>query len=143
MKSEIVSLSELEIIDFFNRTISDFPSFREEEFRFKYARKLSSNASFVVMRNIKGDIVAMIAAYINNPPLCYISHVSVLDEYKRNGLFGKMLAFLENVAKQHNCSLIKLEVKKNNAPAIAAYKKNGFVIDCMASEESMYMQKLL
>ena len=143
MKSEIVSLSELEIIDFFNRTISDFPSFREEEFRFKYARKLSSNASFVVMRNIKGDIVAMIAAYINNPPLCYISHVSVLDEYKRNGLFGQMLAFLENVAKQHNCSLIKLEVKKNNAPAIAAYKNNGFVADCMASKDSMYMQKLL
>ena len=68
MKSEIVSLSELEVIEFFNRTISDFPSFRDEEFRIKYARKLSSNASFVVMRNIKGDIVAMIAAYINNPP---------------------------------------------------------------------------
>ena len=143
MKSEIVTLSEFEVIDFFNKTISDFPSFREEEFRIKYSHKLSAKASFVVMRNIKGDIVAMIAAYINNPPLCYISHVSVLDEYKRNGLFGKMLAFLENVAKHHNCSLIKLEVKKNNTPAIAAYKKNGFVIDCMASEESMYMQKLL
>ena len=54
-----------------------------------------------------------------------------------------MLSFLENVAKHNNCSLIKLEVNKNNTPAIAAYKKNGFVIDCMASEESMYMQKLL
>lgn len=54
-----------------------------------------------------------------------------------------MLAFLEIVAKHDNCSLIKLEVKKNNAPAIAAYKKKGFVIDCMASKYSMYMQKLL
>ena len=143
MKSEIVSLSELEVIEFFNRTISDFPSFRDEEFRIKYARKLSANASFVVMRNIKGDIVAMIAAYINKPPLCYISHVSVLDEYKRNGLFGKMLAFLENVAKHHNCSLIKLEVNKNNTPAIAAYKKNGFVVDGMAADNSAYMKKNL
>lgn len=107
----------------FNKTISDFPSFREEEFRIKYARKLSANASFVVMRNIKGDIVAMIAAYINNPPLCYISHVSVLDEYKRNSLFSRMLASWEKVANHDNCSLIKLEVKENNAPAIAAYKK--------------------
>ena len=89
MKSEIVTQSEFEVIDFFNKTISDFPSFREEEFRIKYARKLSSNASFVVMRNIKGGIVAMIAAYINKPPLCYISHVSVLDEYKRNSLFNQ------------------------------------------------------
>lgn len=143
MKPEIVSLSEFEVIEFFNRTISDFPSFREEEFRIKYARKLSANASFVVMRNIKGDIVAMIAAYINKPPLCYISHVSVLDEYKRNSLFSRMLAFLEKIAKHDNCSIIKLEVKENNAPAIAAYKKNGFVIDCMASKDSMYMQKLL
>ena len=143
MESEIVTLSEFEVIDFFNKTISDFPSFREEEFRIKYSRKLSAKASFVVMRNIKGDIVAMIAAYINNPPLCYISHVSVLDEYKRNSLFSQMLTFLENVAKHDNCTFIKLEVKENNAPAIAAYKKNGFVIDCMASEESMYMQKLL
>ena len=54
-----------------------------------------------------------------------------------------MLSFLENVAKHNNCSLIKLEVNKNNAPAIAAYKKNGFVIDCMASKDSMYMQKFL
>ena len=143
MKSEIVSLSELEVIEFFNRTISDFPSFRDEEFRIKYARKLSANASFVVMRNIKGDIVAMIAAYINKPPLCYISHVSVLDEYKRNSLFSRMLTFLENVAKHNNCSLIKLEVKQNNAPAIAAYKKNGFVVDGIASDNSVYMKKHL
>lgn len=143
MKPEIVSLSELEVIEFFNKTISDFPSFREEEFRIKYARKLSTNASFVVMRNIKGDIVAMIAAYINKPPLCYISHVSVLDEYKRNSLFSRMLAFLEKVAKHNNCSLIKLEVKENNAPAIAAYNKNGFVVDGIASDNSVYMKKHL
>ena len=54
-----------------------------------------------------------------------------------------MLSFLKNVAKHNNCSLIKLEVNKNNAPTIVAYKKNGFVIDGMASKESMYIQKLL
>ena len=58
-------------------------------------------------------------------------------------MFSRMLAFLEKIAKHDNCSIIKLEVKENNAPAIAAYKKNGFVIDCMASKASMYMQKLL
>lgn len=75
------------------------------------------------MFDLNDNIVAMIAAYINKPPLCYISHVCVLDEYKRNSLFSRMLSFLENVAKHNNCSLIKLEVHKNNAPAIAAYKK--------------------
>ena len=54
-----------------------------------------------------------------------------------------MLSFLENVAKHNNCSLIKLEVNKNNAPAIAAYKKNGFVVDGMASDNSVYMKKNL
>lgn len=99
MKSEIVTLSEFEVIDFFNKTISDFPSFREEEFRIKYSHKLSAKASFVVMRNIKGDIVAMIAAYINNPPLCYLSHVSVLDDYNRNNLFSRMLSFFWRMLK--------------------------------------------
>ena len=95
------------------------------------------------MFDLNDNIIAMIAAYINNPPLCYISHVSVLDEYKRNSLFSQMLTFLENVAKHDNCTFIKLEVKENNAPAIAAYKKNGFELDCMASKDSVYMQKLL
>lgn len=143
MISEIVSLTELEVIEFFNKTISDFPSFREGEFKTNYARKLSSNASFVVMRDMNDNIVAMVAAYLNNPPLCYISHVSVLDEYKRNGLFSRMLALLEKKAKQDNCSFIELEVKENNAPAIAAYKKNGFEFECMASDDSVYMKKIL
>ena len=143
MISEFVSLSELDVIEFFNKTISDFPSFREEEFKENYARKLSANASFVVLRDMNDNNVAMIAAYLNNPPLCYISHVSVLDEYKRNGLFSRMLALLEKKAKLLNCSFIKLEVKDNNAPAIAAYKKNGFEFECIASEDSVYMKKLL
>ena len=66
------------------------------------------------MFDLNDNIIAMIAAYINNPPLCYISHVSVLDEYKRNSLFSQMLTFLENVAKHDNCTFIKLEVKENN-----------------------------
>ena len=143
MISEIVSLSELEVIDFFNKTISDFPSFREEVFKETYARKLSANASFVVMRDMNDNIVAMIAAYLNNPPLCYISHVSVLEEYKRNGLFSRMLELLGKVARQENCSFIKLEVKEGNVPAIAAYKKNGFEVECMAADDSVYMKKLL
>ena len=143
MISEFVSLSELEVIEFFNKTISDFPSFREGEFKDNYARKLSSKALFVVMRDMNANIVAMIAAYLNNPPLCYISHVSVLDDYKRNSLFSRMLALLEKEAKQLNCSFIKLEVKENNAPAIAAYKKNGFEFECIASQDSVYMKKLL
>lgn len=143
MIAEIVSLSELEVIEFFNKTISDFSSFREEDFKNNYARKLSSNASFVVIRDMNGNIVAMIAAYLNNPPLCYISHVSVLDEYKRNGLFSRMLTLLEKEAMLLNCSIIKLEVKENNAPAIAAYKKSGFEFECLASDDSVYMKKLL
>lgn len=126
MIAEIVSLSELEVIEFFNKTISDFSSFREKDFKNNYARKLSSNTSFVVIRDMNGNIATMIAAYLNNPPLCYISHVSVLDEYKRNGLFSRMLTLLEKEAMLLNCSIIKLEVKENNAPAIAAYKKSGF-----------------
>lgn len=137
------SLTETEIADLFRKTISDFPSFQEEDFLCRYARKLSSNASFVVTYDKEDNIVAMVAAYINNPPLCYISHVSVLDVYKRNGLFSRMLALLEKKAKLVNCSIIKLEVKEKNLPAIAAYKKNGFEIDCMASEDSVYMKKLL
>lgn len=88
-------------------------------------------------------IVAMVAAYLNNPPLCYISHVSVLDGYKRKGLFGIMYALLEREAEHENCKYVRLEVKENNVPAIAAYEKNGFEKICKASEDSVYMRKLL
>lgn len=141
MISETVSLSKSEVIEYFDKTISDFPSFREVDKKNKYAHKLSSHASFVVMRDMNGSIVAMIAAYLNNPPLCYISHVSVLDAYKRKGLFCRMLVSLEQKAKQENFSFIQLEVNVNNTPALAAYKKCGFEFACMASEDSLYMRK--
>lgn len=87
--------------------------------------------TYPVLSEIQDDKERMIAAYLNNPTLCYISHVSVLGGCKRNDLFCRMLVLLEKAAKQDYCSFIKFEVKENNAPAISAYKKNGFEFEVL------------
>lgn len=138
----IESLSETELKAFFYRTIDDFPLFKDKEFCNNYAHKLSTNAVFVVIRGKDNNIVALMAVYYNNPPLCYISHISVIPEYKRKGMFRMMLSMLERKALDAQCTYIRLEVRRDNIPAISAYTNSGFIIEEIR-KESMYMQKLL
>lgn len=139
----ICILSSEDILDFFNKTISDFPEFENADFRCKYADKLANNAEFVVAFDDDGEVVAMIAAYLNRPPLAYISHFCIMIQYRGIGLSKTMLSFLEICASQRGCSYIKLEVKKKNRVAYSLYEGFGFVEEGAASENSFYMGKVV
>lgn len=132
-----------ELYAFFELTKSDFMAFENKNFRKKYANKLSENASFIVCRNDSGDLIGMIAAYMNRAPLSYITHVSVRSDYRRHGLFEAMYMFLEQEALLSGFREIKLEVRNHNVPAVRAYEKVGFRMLDAATENTSYMVKQL
>ena len=55
----------------------------------------------------------------------HLHHVGVLPEYQRNGIGRALSVMAVNHAKEKNIQ-IKLEVHKDNLPAIALYKDLGF-----------------
>ena len=61
----------------------------------------------------------------------FISKFYVSAPYRRNGVGRYMLKIIESEAMRQSCRSIRLTVNKNNADAIAAYKRMGF---CMKKE---------
>ena len=59
-------------------------------------------------------------------PLVNIHDVVVVKEYRGLGVSLKMLAKIEEIAKQKNCCKLTLEVLDGNIPAREAYIKFGF-----------------
>lgn len=134
-------LTKEELVCFFENQKRDFVSFNDSTFIEEYAQKLSNNASFVVCCSISNEVVGVIAAYMNRPPICYISHVCVTDKYKRLGLYTKMIRKLEADALERECSKIRLEVRNDNMRAMNAYMKTGFNVSGTAREGCVYMEK--
>lgn len=144
VKIAIESLDYESVVDFFLSTVQDFPDFKSSRYLEDRAMKLSEFAEFVTCRTFSGKMVGMIAFYRNRPPLCYITHVSVLARYKGYGMFGKMCDYLTNAINAANrYQLIKLEVRKDNQSAIECYRRFGFEFVNNDSGKSVYMVKWL
>lgn len=133
-------LTTEDLADLFRKTQNDFPFLCEEKVRTDYAQKLAAHADFVVCRH-EGSAVGYIAMYTNQPPLCYITMVSVLPGYKRCGISQALLLYMSQKALQSGCSYLRLEVKKANTPAIRAYEKFGFEMTGECTDTSFFMEK--
>ncbi len=55
-----------------------------------------------------------------------ITNIAVSPDYQRQGLGERTLELLIKICAENNMSVINLEVKSGNLPAIELYKKNGF-----------------
>lgn len=108
----------------------------------KRVAKLADKATFVTA-SINSQIVAMIGFYMNNKPLCYITHVSVNAAYRRQKIASEMFSYLESYAVSQEFDLMRLEVDKLNIIAIEAYKKNGYSIVSENANSGYYMEKQL
>lgn len=93
-----------------------------------YARRMSDNALFVLIKNDEGDVVAFTAYYLNQEgAFAYIPEIWVADSCQRMGLGHKMIAHLGHLAPDY-VKKIRLEVRKNNEKAYHFYMKEGFVL---------------
>ncbi|HAN44650.1 MAG TPA: ribosomal-protein-alanine N-acetyltransferase [Ruminococcaceae bacterium] len=57
---------------------------------------------------------------------CYVTNIAVTKKHRRKGVATHLLKKLIAYAKEHDCSLITLEVRKSNTAAIGFYESNGF-----------------
>lgn len=93
-----------------------------------YARRMSDNAYFVLIKNDEGGVVAFTAYYLNQEgSFAYIPEIWVADSCQRMGLGHKMINHLAQIAPDY-VKAIRLEVRKNNEKAYGFYQKEGFVL---------------
>lgn len=58
----------------------------------------------------------------------HINNVSVAEEYRRQGIGSMLLCALFDEAKKRGCTVVFLEVRSSNMPAVTLYKKLGFTV---------------
>ena len=60
-----------------------------------------------------------------------ITTIGVDPRFQRNGIGQYMLETMIELARQHDCQVMSLEVRVSNEKAINLYKKLGFHIECI------------
>lgn len=142
-KIEPISLEELLIYMRFQANEA-FPSLKDKTKLHAFATKLYENAEFCLCRD-EGNLVGMIAFYANGQgaDFAYIPHVYVSPNYRKVGLFSRMLNTIEKYVQEKGFSEIRLEVEKDNDFAQSAYLRNGFTQYGIAGTDSIYMSKII
>lgn len=93
----------------------------------EYAKKLSENASFVVVEDNE-EAIGFVAYYTNiEGGFVYIPQIWVSDFYQRKGVGSSMVDMLISNVPSIIRS-IRLEVRKNNEKALSFYVKNQYVV---------------
>jgi len=93
-----------------------------------YARKITNKAARIEAWS-GGMLVGLVAAYCNDREsrIAYITSVSILKEWMGKGIATRLMNQCVEHAKASGMRQIRLEVAKNNTPAIRLYEKSGFV----------------
>jgi ribosomal protein S18 acetylase RimI-like enzyme len=92
----------------------------------EYAKKIYENAiTFGAYEN--ETLVGLVAMYVDEQNIGYITNVSVLKGFLGNGIGSCLMELCFEHANQIGCSEINLEVHENNRAATTLYKKMGFI----------------
>lgn len=91
-----------------------------------YSKKIYDNAITFEAWNDQ-ELIGLIASYFNKEnDFGFITNVSIIKEHMGAGIASKLLKMCMAYAKNHHYKNIKLEVIKDNIPAINFYKKYNF-----------------
>lgn len=77
---------------------------------------------------IGNELIGLVASYFNDKKnrTAFITTVSILPQWQNCGLASRLMTRCIRYAQLKKFTQIKLEVNKNNYPAIKLYKKHGF-----------------
>lgn len=107
-----------------------------------YSKKIFDNAVTFEAWNDK-ELIGLIATYFNEEnKFGFITSVSVTKDYMGEGIASKLLQLCLEYATNNNYKEIKLEVFKDNIPAINFYKKYNFT-QFATKDDSIFMNHLL
>jgi ribosomal protein S18 acetylase RimI-like enzyme len=93
----------------------------------EYSQKIHTKA-LLFERFEDNKLVGLIAAYVNDGKLGYITNVSIIPEYQGKGLSLSLLKECINYFTREGYNSINLEVFTENKRAIDFYQKNKFKI---------------
>ncbi|SHM66821.1 Acetyltransferase (GNAT) family protein [Pseudomonas asturiensis] len=106
--------------------------------------------AFSVLAFIAGEPVGLVNCFeafstFACRPLVNIHDVAVIAQHRGKGISQKMLAKVEEIARQRGCCKLTLEVLEGNEVAKNAYKKQGFDSYCLDPDmgRAMFWQKTL
>ncbi len=142
---EIESIRLEELLNYMHFQADEaFPTLKNEARLLAFATKLYNNAGFCLCRD-EGKLIGMIAFYANGQgaDFAYIPHVYVSPNFRKMGLFSRMLNTIEEYVRKKGFSEIRLEVENDNKDAQSAYLRNGFSLVKIASPHSVYLKKTL
>ena len=142
---QIESISYDELLSFMRQQVEDaFPSLKDNNRLKSFTQKLYLNAELCLCREDRTP-VGMIAFYANRAELdfAFIPHVYVSRDYRKMGVFSRMLQEVEKYVKNKGYNVLKLEVEIDNTTALRAYHQRGFYKIEYASQHSYYLYKEL
>lgn len=111
-----------------------------EQTDLEYARKIfletqNNPSDIYIIGEVDGNVIAhmkvTVIKTIYNPMGIYsiLNHVCVKPEYRRHGLATKMLDYVTEICRKHNCNKMELWSKNVRTAAHACYYNYGFELD--------------
>ena len=92
-----------------------------------YAEKLMRLADIVTIENEKGEIIGLVAAYLNRSDFGFISMLIVMPEYRRCRAAEMLCDKIHMLAREKNISSIRGEIRKENMPCRRLAEMLGYV----------------
>lgn len=99
-----------------------------------YAKKLMRLADIVTIENEKGEIIGLIAAYLNRDDFGFISMLVVMPEYRRCRAAEALCEKVHMLAREKNIPSIRGEIRKENIACRRLTEMLGYV-ECQDTRE--------
>lgn len=94
----------------------------------------------------QGDAMVGVSATGRRGDLAYVIFTGVVPEHRGRGVAGRMFETLLPALKERGVRRVGLEVIRDNAPAIAAYRRSGFrvvrEVECMTLTSDELVSRL-
>jgi ribosomal-protein-alanine N-acetyltransferase len=126
--------------------------FKEEAFtRTQMAQLLKDYNSISLVARVEHAIVGFVigAIYVDRKALhAHIATIEVLPACRRRGIGQKLLEGIETIFRQKGVKTSALEVREDNVPAIALYRKLGYqtigkLANYYGGVHGIYLRKVL
>ena len=92
-----------------------------------YAEKLMRLANIVTIENEKGEIIGLVAAYLNRSDFGFISMLIVMPEYRRCRAAQALCEKVHMLAREKNIHSIRGEIRKENIACRRLAEMLGYV----------------
>ena len=92
-----------------------------------YAEKLMRLANIVTVENEKGEIIGLVAAYLNRSNFGFISMLIVMPEYRRCRAAEMLCEKVHMMAREKNIPSIRGEIRKENMACRRLAERLGYV----------------